>query len=102
MELDNLATTPSTEPVPTLSVGDTIEAVSMSHPVTVLAGTLLAPAGDGTYPWWVVLCHLPHNGRHPFAVWNAYQRPEGWSFANGNYSATLGEAWQAYTARGGE
>lgn len=84
-----------------LSIGGTVEATSMSEPVTVLAYVLVAPAGKGTYPWWLVLCHLAHNERHPFAVWNAYDRPEGWSFGNGDYCATLGEAWQAYTTRGG-
>lgn len=93
-----------TEPYPMrlLRVGEVVTPQSSDHPLTILACWLLRPSDVDAYAWWVVLCHLPHNERHPFAVWNAYDRPEGWSFAHGDYCVDISEAVESYKARGGK
>lgn len=88
-----------TYPMRILSVSDVLTPVSMEHAVTVLACSLLRPSDVDAYAVWVVLCHLPHNPRHPFAVWDAYDRPEGWSFGSGEYCVTLVEAVGRYGYR---
>ena len=91
-----------TYPMRTLRTGDTVQATSMEHAVTILACWLMRPSDVDSYAWWLVLAHLPHNPHHPFAVWNAYDHPErGWSFANGDYCSTVSEATARYEARGG-
>lgn len=91
-----------TYPMRTLSVSEVVQSASMSDPVTVLACWLMSPSDVDTYACWVVLCHLPHNAYHPFAVWDAIDHPDrGWSFSCGNYCATLDEATTRYEARGG-
>lgn len=91
-----------TYPMRIMRTGETIQATSMEHAVTVLACWLIAPSDVDAYAWWVVLCHTPHNEFHPFAVWNAYDRPEGWSFGNGDYFGNIGTAVKRYEERGGQ
>jgi hypothetical protein len=85
-----------------LKVGSTVQPVSMDEFVTVLACWLLRPSDVDAYAVWVVLCHLPHNTLHPFAVWTAYDRPEGWSFGSGSYHKTITGAVEQYETQGGK
>jgi hypothetical protein len=85
-----------------LRVGSTVQPASMENAVTILACWLLRPSDVDAYAVWVVMCHLPHNTLHPFAVWTAYDRPEGWSFGSGSYCETVSEAVQKYEAQGGQ
>ena len=91
-----------TYPMRTMRSGEKVSPVSYDHTVTVLACWLLRPSDVDAYAVWVVLCHLPHNERHPFAVWDAYDRPEGWSFGEGDYCANVSSAVERYEARGGK
>lgn len=91
-----------TYPMRTLRVGEVVTAQSSDHAVTVLACWLIRPSDVDAYAVWVVLCHLPHNDYHPFAVWNAIDRPDGWYFGNGNYCYDIAEAVTVYEARGGK
>jgi hypothetical protein len=86
----------------TLRVGEVITPASSDNPVTVLACWLLRPSDVDAYAVWVVLCHLPHNAFHPFAVWTAYDRPEGWSFGGGDYCRDIAEGVAWYESRGGQ
>jgi|LakMenE01Jun11ns_1017448.scaffolds.fasta_scaffold9076380_2 hypothetical protein len=59
--------------------------------------------GD-TYATWNVFCERDGYGKdetiiHPFIVWTLVARPEGWSFANGEYYSTYEEALKSYRAR---
>ena len=90
-----------TYPMRTLRVGEAVIPVSMENAVTVLACWLLRPSDVDAYAVWVVLCHLPHNDFHPFAVWTAYDRPEGWSFGGGDYCRDIAEGVAWYESRGG-
>jgi len=91
-----------TYPMRTLRSGEIINPASYEHAVTVLACWLLRPSDVDSYAVWVVLCHLPHNERHPFAVWNAYDRPEGWTFGEGDYCVNVSSAVERYESRGGK
>jgi hypothetical protein len=84
-----------------MRVGEVVTPASSEYAYTVLACWLLRPSDVDAYAVWVVLCHLPHNERHPFAVWTAYDRPEGWSFGNGDYYDNLPDALATYEKRGG-
>lgn len=92
-----------TYPMRTLRIGDVVQAASMDKPVTILACWLLRPSDVDAYAMWTVLCLLPHNTLHPFAVWTAIDHPErGWSFGEGNYCENIGEAVTRYEGRGGK
>jgi hypothetical protein len=91
-----------TYPMRIIKVGEVVTPSSGDHSVTVLARWLIRPSDIDAYAVWVVLCHLPHNDRHPFAVWTAYDRPEGWSLANGDYCMDIREAVTTYESRGGK
>lgn len=59
--------------------------------------------GD-TYATWNVLCERDEYDKdelvvHPFIVWTLVARPEGWSFASGDYYATYEEALKNYKKR---
>lgn len=102
MTVEGVGKSPTdTYPMRTLSVGEVLTPVSMEHAVTVIACWLLRPSDVDAYAVWVVLCCLPHNTLHPFAVWDAYDRPEGWSFGMGDYCSTLSGAVEQYQRRGG-
>ena len=88
-------------PINTLAVGQVITPTTSDKSVTVLACSERLPARDGTYAVWTVICHLPHNSLHPFAVWFAIDRPEGWAFENGDYCLNLTEALASYASRSG-
>jgi len=85
----------------TLRVGDVLTPTSMDNAVTILACWLMRASDVDAYAIWTVLCHLPHNARHPFAVWTAIDRPEGWSFGYGDYCENIGEGVARYEGRGG-
>ena len=91
----------ATYPMRTMRVGEVITAESGDKTVTVLACWLLRPSDVDAYAMWVVLCHLPHNSYHPFVVWTAFDRPEGWSFGSGDYCQDISEAVGFYERRGG-
>jgi hypothetical protein len=88
-----------TYPMRLLNVGDKVKPVTYDNIVTVLACWLLRPSDVDAYAVWVVLCHLPENERHPFAVWDAYDRPEGWSFGEGDYCVDIASAMKRYLSR---
>lgn len=90
-----------TYPMRLLAVGERVNPVSYDHPVFVLACWLISPSDVDAYAMWDVLCFLPHEPLHPFVVWTAYDRPEGWSFGNGDYCRTLDVAVSKYEGRGG-
>lgn len=59
--------------------------------------------GD-TYATWTVLCErdfvdMEEQVIHPFIVWTLVARPEGWSFASGDYFADFEQALKAYNDR---
>jgi hypothetical protein len=59
--------------------------------------------GD-TYATWTVLCERDGYGKdelvvHPFIVWTLVARPEGWSFASGEYFSTFEDALKSYKGR---
>jgi len=59
--------------------------------------------GD-TYATWEVLCERDHYSKdelvlHPFIVWTLVARPDGWSFAGGEYYKTYEEALKNYKKR---
>ncbi len=66
--------------------------------------------GD-TYATWTVLCERDEYDKqtglddtdelvvHPFIVWTLVARPEGWSFATGDYYKTQEEALKSYKER---
>ena len=59
--------------------------------------------GD-TYATWTVLCERDEYDKdqlvvHPFIVWTLTARPEGWSFASGDYCETYEEALKNYKKR---
>lgn len=91
-----------TYPMRLLSVGEVVTPTSSDYAYTVLACWLLRPSDIDTYAMWVVLCLLPHNPLHPFAVFTAYDRPEGWSFGNGEYCRNIADALHDYEVRGGK
>lgn len=94
-----------TYPMRFLRVGDVITPTSAPDiAVTVLACWLMRPSDVDAYAWWVVVCHLPHadNLRHPFVVWDAYDRPDGWLFSHGDYCHDLPSAVERYGERGGK
>ena len=90
-----------TYPMRTLEVSESIFAKSMVHAVTILACWLLRPSDVDAYAVWVVVCHNPDNALHPFVVWNAIDRPEGWCMEGGDYCSTISEAVKRYESRGG-
>lgn len=104
MTVEGVGKSPTdTYPMRTLRTGEVVQPASMEHAVTVLACWLLRPSDVDAYAVWVVLCHLPHNPLHPFAVWDAVDHPErGWSFGSGDYCVTLLEAVGRYGERGGK
>jgi hypothetical protein len=91
-----------TYPMRVLRAGDTITPTSMDYAVTVLACWLIRPSDVDAYAWWLVLCHQPHNSLHPYAVWDAYDRPDGWSLNNGDYCENIGRGVHCYEKRGGK
>jgi hypothetical protein len=91
-----------TYPMRLLTVGETIAPRSMDAIVTVLACWLIRPSDVDAYAMWTVLCLNPDNTLHPYAVWTAFDRPEGWTMADGDYCRTLTEAVTAYYGRVGE
>ena len=103
MTVEGVGKSPTdTYPMRMLRAGEVITPTSMEHAVTVLACWLVRSSDVDAYAWWLVLCHLPHNPLHPFAVWTAYDRPEGWSLADGDYCEHVGTAVQRYEQRGGQ
>jgi len=92
-----------TYPMRLLKVGETFTPSSSSNPVTILACWLSRPSDIDAYAVWVVLCLLPHNTFHPFAVWNAIDTPhDGWHMEGGDYCHTITEATAQYERRGGQ
>lgn len=91
-----------TYPMRLLKVGDVVSPTSSDNEVTILACWLIRPSDVDAYAWWLVMCLCPDNPRHPFTVWDAYDRPDGWSMNNGDYCATIERAVKAYADRGGK
>lgn len=91
----------ATYPMRLLRTGDVISPTSMDHSVTVLACWLMRPSDVDSYAMWTVLCLLPES-HHPFAVWTAYDRPEGWSLGQGYYCENIGIAVEQYEKQGGK
>lgn len=91
-----------TNPMRLLEVGERVSPTTSEYTYTVLACWLAQPSDVDTYARWVVLCHLPHNDFHPFAVWLAYDRPDGWYFSNGEYYKNLADAMDNYENRGAD
>lgn len=91
-----------TYPMDLLSVGDSIFPVTMVHAVTILACWLMRPSDVDSYAVWVVICFVPENHLHKFVVWNAIDRPDGWSMESGDYCRDMEEALTAYAKRGGK
>lgn len=87
-----------TYPMRILRVSEQVTPVSADSTYTVLACELLHPSDVDAYAVWLVLCHLPDEQFTPFAVWRAYDRPEGWYFANGEYFRTVAGAVRLYNA----
>lgn len=91
-----------TYPMRLPSVGDRLNPTTYENPVLVLACWLMRPSDVDAYAWWLVLCFLPNETAHKFVVWNAYDRPEGWTFGSGDYYASVDKALRQYEARGGQ
>ena len=103
MTVEGVGKSPTdTYPMRLLKVGDSFTPSSGSNPITILACWLSRPSDVDSYAVWVVLCLLPHNTLHPFAVWNAVDRPEGWHMENGDYRETITGATAQYERRGGQ
>lgn len=79
-----------------LSVGEQVSPTTSEYTYTVLACRLLRESTNDSHAVWKVLCFLPHNDFHPFAVWTAYDNPDGWAFADGEYRSDISEALTAY------
>ena len=82
-----------------LVIGDTFTPCSSTFPVTILASGLLR--SYGAYAVWSVLCLIPHNTLHPFGVWVAVCRDDGWYLESGDYCADLPSALARYEVRFG-
>jgi hypothetical protein len=69
--------------------------------VTIVAETRRGERVMGDcFAHWVVIAEREATP-HPFVVWNAVARTEGWHFEAGEYYATYDEAYEAYERRGG-
>lgn len=55
--------------------------------------------GD-TYAAWTVIC-VNKEELHPYVVWTAIARPDGFIVESGDYCSTLEDALKAYKKRGG-
>ena len=82
-----------------LAIGETFTPCSSTFPVILLACSLLR--SGGLRPVWAVLCLIPHNTLHPFGVWNATSRDDGWHLESGDYRSDLLSAVTSYEVRAG-
>lgn len=57
-----------------------------------------------TFATWTILCHrddidMDEVVIHPYIVWTLIARPEGWSFASGDYFSSYEDALKCYKGR---
>lgn len=84
--------------------GDVVAPVTGTHAYTVLSAYFRGVDEDSLRSLWLVLCLLPHNERHPFAVFRAscegidreYGKGADWRYGSGQYCETLTEALEWY------